>query len=304
MESNILLSLCIPTNGAAQWVIPALEAIYNQECNTSLFEVIITDNGADNTLADAVKKYQYSNLYYHKTNAKGFYNLVLAMEYGKGMFIKMLNHRSILLPGSIKEILNLINENKKEQPLIYFSDGKLGSQSYIKCDNFESFVSSMSYWSSWSAGISIWQKDISLLKKITYNKMFPNTSLIFEVRKQSQYLIWNKKYQNLQDDTGKGGYNIFKTFAVDYLDILTELRIQGRISIKTFNKIRKELYPFLRSFYYQTVINKSKYSFQTENVKEYICLYYSPIEYYAMILWSSLKYPLKEIRCFLKKILK
>ena len=36
--------------------------------------------------------------------------------------------------------------------------------------------------------------------------MFPNTSLIFEVRKQSQYLIWNKKYQNLQDDTGKGGY--------------------------------------------------------------------------------------------------
>ena len=63
MESNILLSLCIPTNGAAQWVIPALEAIYNQECDTSLFEVIITDNGADNTLADAVKKYQYSNLY-------------------------------------------------------------------------------------------------------------------------------------------------------------------------------------------------------------------------------------------------
>lgn len=296
MESNLLLSLCIPTNGAAQWVIPTLESIYNQHCDTNLFEVIITDNGDDNILAEALKKYQYPNLYYYKTNAKGFYNLILAMEYGKGIFIKMLNHRSILRPNSIQEILNLITENQNEQPLIYFSDGNLGKQSCIKCNNFESFVSSLSYWSSWSAGISIWQKDMPILKQLEYNKMFPNTSLIFEVRKQSQYLIWNKKYQDLQDDTRKGGYNIFKTFAVDYLDILTELRIKGRIKISTFNKIREDLYPFLRGFYYQTVVCKTQYTFQTENVKEYICLYYGPTKYYSMILWSYFRYPLKKIK--------
>ena len=46
-----LLSICIPTNGISKWILPTLEAIYSQNVDISLYEVVITDNGADSTLS-------------------------------------------------------------------------------------------------------------------------------------------------------------------------------------------------------------------------------------------------------------
>ena len=44
-EQRPVLSICLPTNGVVEWVIPTLESIYAQNVNFSLFEVVISDNG-------------------------------------------------------------------------------------------------------------------------------------------------------------------------------------------------------------------------------------------------------------------
>lgn len=69
--------------------------------------------------------------------------------------------------------------------------------------------------------------------------MFPNTSLLLNIRQESIYVICDEKYQNMQDEAGKGGYDLFHTFAVIFLDILSELRIDKRISELTFIFVKK-----------------------------------------------------------------
>ena len=61
MMNGLLLSICIPTNGASQWVLPCLDAIYSQGIDKSLFEVVITDNDIDSTLLSDLRPYECDN---------------------------------------------------------------------------------------------------------------------------------------------------------------------------------------------------------------------------------------------------
>lgn len=282
MDNELLLSICIPTNGVSKWVIPTLRAIYSQEVDTNLFEVIITDNGEHSTLADDLSVFRYENLHYIKTNDEGFLNLVTALKSGNGILRKMLNHRSIVIPGTIMHWLEVVDKYKKDKPIIYFSDNQLKKGGFINCPNINSFVYTLSYWASWSAGLSIWDIDVRALDTIKFNEMFPNTSLLLNVRKDSAYVICDEKYQNMQDETGKGGYDLFHTFAVTFLDILSELRIDNRISERTFIYVKKELLEFLFQWYKTLFYHKRRYSFIQGNIRNSILIYYSVSDYYRM----------------------
>ena len=61
---NPILSICLPTNGSVQWVIPTLRSVYEQGVDLSLFEVVITDNGENSKLAEALIDFDYPNLRY------------------------------------------------------------------------------------------------------------------------------------------------------------------------------------------------------------------------------------------------
>lgn len=274
-----LLSLCIPTNGNVKWVMNTLDSIYNQNCDLNIFEVIITDNGNSNELEQVISNQHYpKNLFYYRTKEQGFLNLISALKRGNGLYCKMLNHRSVLLPQVIQRWSDIINRYRDDKPTIYFTDNVLGKFQYKECPDFETFIQEMSYWTSWSAGIGIWDVDKPILDTIQYNEMFPNTSILFETRLNGKYIIWNEKYQEMQDETGKGGYNIYKTFAVDFLDIINDLRLRGRISIKTFIQIKVELYSFIKHWYNILNIDKNKYTFDTSDMEIYLNVYYSKNE--------------------------
>ena len=117
MDNNIVLTLCIPTNGAVEWVRNTVEGIYIQNCDESLFEVIVVDNGVDSSLGDIISTYNHQNLSYYKTDVEGFYNLIVALKYGKGTFIKVLNHRSILQPYSLRRMIEVIRRYERERPV-------------------------------------------------------------------------------------------------------------------------------------------------------------------------------------------
>ena len=117
VEDSVLLSLCIPTNGIVKWVIPVIDSIYAQQVDNALFEVVITDNGKADDLSKAIADYSYPNLHYYHTTSEGFTNQIDAFEKCSGMFCKMLNHRSRMLPGSIEKIITLV---KREQAYSLF----------------------------------------------------------------------------------------------------------------------------------------------------------------------------------------
>lgn len=305
MDSNeLLLSICIPTNGAVQWILPVLDSIFEQNVDQTKFEVVITDNGKDSELEKYIEKYPYDNLRYYKTDDEGFLNLVTSLKKGNGLYCKMLNHRSVLIPGSINNWLEMVEEFKEDQPIIYCTDGQLSFGDIKVCSNLDQFVKNMSYLTSWSAGIGFWKKDIPGITGISLNAMFPNSSLLFEIRQKSEYVIWNKKYQNMLDDSGKGGYNYFETFGVVYLDILNDLRIRNRISKSTFISVKHDLYAFLCRAYYKEVYHKSKHNYILDNVEENIVYYYGKSQFKwmkFMCIIRDLKRPFNPLINFLKK---
>lgn len=299
MDNQPILSLCIPTNGAVQWILPVLDSIYNQKYDLSKFEVVITDNGKDSQLARYLKDYDYPNLRYRVTTDEGFLNLVSSLKDGRGLFCKMINHRSVLEYGTIEEMIELVNRYKDSQPIIYCSDGNVKGPEMIECRNMDQFIANLSYRASWSAGIGFWRKDIEKIDSVELDTMFPNASLLLNLRKESQYVIWNKKYEQMGDDAGKGGYDLYYTFSVIFLDLINGLRERGCISLSTFVKVKSDLFGFLRGLYLNEVILPSNHTFILQNIPQSMDVYYGRIYYWKMVSGAWLRLPKIIVRRFL-----
>lgn len=282
MNDNLTLSICIPTNGVVRWVLPALESIYAQGCDTDRFEVVITDNGQGDELENAVAGLQYPNLTYRRTSSQGFLNIVDSLKLGRGLLCKVLNHREVLIPGAMQHWLDMAEKYRDGKPVIYCTCGHLNAGPLIECEDFDSFVAAMSYWSTWMGGLCVWDTDKPALESIEYDRMFPNTSLLFEMRQESRYVIDNIPFATQPDDRGKGGYNIFRTFAIDYLDILNALRKKGRISPGTFVKVKGELYGWLTDLYYKEVFSKSAHNYDLTDIDKSMEVYFTRAEYLKM----------------------
>lgn len=304
MDNQPILSLCIPTNGAVQWILPVLDSIYNQKYDLNKFEVVITDNGKDSQLASYLKNYDYPNLRYIPSSDEGFLNLVTSLKEGKGMFCKMINHRSVLEQGFIEEMIGLVNRYKDSQPIIYCSDGNVKGEEIIECKNIDQFIANLSYWASWSGGIGFWKKDIEKIDSVELDIMFPNASLLLNLRKESQYVIWNKKYEQMGDDAGKGGYDLFDTFAVHFLDIIKELLVDGRISRQTFNVVRNDLFGFLTVLYKNEAILPTKHTFILKDIKNSMQVYYGTFGYCRMVVKAYLLVPYEFCFALTRKVLK
>lgn len=295
-----LLSICLPTNGAVQWVIPTLRSVYEQGVDLSLFEVVITDNGEDSQLEEALIEFNYSNLRYIKTQDEGFLNLVTCLQMGNGLFCKMLNHRMVLLPGKLQKMINLVNKYKEDKPVIYFLNGNGKLPHTTECNNIDEFIYAMNVWVSWSAGVGFWDIDKSKLSSIELNEMFPNASLLFEHRLDSKYIIWNNIYGEMQDDSGKGGYDLFHTFGVVLNDLLFDLCKKKRITNTTFKYVKRKIFIFLQGLYYSEVLQgkESNHTFIIRNIRKSMSVYYGLTGYYYMVAREYLAYFKNKIKDF------
>lgn len=295
MENNVLLSICIPTNGVVEWVVPVIESIYAQDVPFDLFEVVVTDNGESTDLQKAVEKFSYSNFHYYKTQSKGFTNQIDCFRMANGVYRKMLNHRSCLLPNSLNKMIEIVNKYKDTKPVLYFAEGKTSNETFVECNNIDEFFKSLSYYVSWSAGVGVWNTDLEKLDTSKADNMFPHLIYMLDENLSDKYVIWNEPYERMADDSGKGGYDVFHTFAVHYLDIIKDLLEKGRIKESSFLFMKKELYIYLRQLYLFEVLLPTKHTYILRNIKESMAVYYSKADYYKMILWSLVRYPLRRI---------
>lgn len=302
MDRQPILSICIPTNGIVEWIIPVVESIYAQKVDNGLFEVVITDNGGKDDLEKALQAYDYPNLHYYKTTSQGFTNQVDAFEKCSGLFCKMLNHRSKILPGSIEKLITLVERYKEEKPILYCAEGNAKGGNIIECKNVDEFVRRLSFWVSWSAGTGAWKSDLEGVRERNVNKMFPHIVFLLGLREETKYVIWNEKYEVMGSDSGKGGYDLFHTFGVVLLDILNDLRIKEKISQNTFVSVKQDLYGFLRELYQSEVVLPTKHAYIIQNVAESMAVYYGRYYYWNMVLRAYVEVPKKCLKLFINKI--
>ncbi len=298
--NKILLSLCIPTNGVSEWVFPVLDSIYNQNADEELFEVVITDNGQNVEFKTKINEFAklHNNIVYKETNALPFLNEIESYKIARGELIKFVNHRTRLVDGTISKFFQFIKKNYNDKPILYFSNGVLNlSKTTHEYDSFDMFVKNLSYWSSWSTGMTIWKSDF---EKLTidvseYNELFPHTDILFYEKKRGKYIINNEIIFDEIPVNGipKAKYDLFYAFAVEYPGILIKLLMNKCISVDTFNNLKRDILDFIVELYIDYIIKKNKCSYDLSSFDESIKVFYSKREFKKNLYKKVLKNILK-----------
>ncbi len=276
-----LISLCIPTNGVVEWVLPVLNSIFEQGVSEELFEVVVTDNGTNEEFYHLMMAYRdkHTNILYEKTTALPFLNEIESYKRASGEFIKFLNHRTQLLPGALKEFLSFVQENLQEKPVVYFANGMLEMSREVRSySSFDEYVRNLSYWSSWSTGMGFWNKDFEKIPEDTvFNELFPHTTILFRERDRAHYIIDNREllYEMPSGNIPKGRYDLFHAFAVEYPGILCDLLRDGSISSQTFLQVKEDNLKFIAQLYNQYVIRKNPCSYDLSGFDRAIQVFYS-----------------------------
>lgn len=248
------LSLCLPTNGIAEWVFPVLDAIYEQNADTEQYEVVVTDNGDNQEFYVQMNAYaeMHRNLIYRKTNAPLFENQIEALRLASGEYLKFMNHRSILEPGAIQWMIELVKEMLDEKPIIFLSNGALGLYKREEYDDFDGFVCGLREYASWTTGVGVWRCDFEKIpENFVYNKISPHSDVLFAERHRNKYIIDDKVWSHEidSDQSKKGKYDLYKTFGCEEITITLHLFIDGDISADTLKYIIKSYEKCLAGFY-------------------------------------------------------
>lgn len=276
LDDRPLVSLCIPTNGVVEWVVPVIDSIISQlnENNNDKIEIVIEDNGDNKFFREVIKTYQerYSVLNYFKSNSDGFMCQIDCFNDARGHFIKLINHRAMIKEGMLDYLIDVISREINLKSVIFFSNGHVPDR---VCSDFDEFVCNLSYWSSWSGGLGFWKDNINL-KELNTNVFFPHLCVLFSNKKHNKYIIDGKR---IFDEVEKGHakkstYNIFYVFGVVYPAILSSLIIDESINIETFNSIKKALEGFLIDQHINFKLLKHTASYDLTHEKDYMSAYF------------------------------
>lgn len=288
---NTILSLCMPTNGVVEWVFPVLDSIFEQGCNSDDFEVIITDNGDNAEFKKRIKEYGLShrNLHYYETKALPFINEIESYKRANGQLFKFVNHRTKLVKGALQRLIDFAKYNAEKKPIIYFSNGVLEreNKSYAY-ETFDDFVRNLSYWSSWSTGMTIWKEDFEHLPEDvqSFNELFPHTNVLFAERTRGEYIIDNSVIfdEMPQGKKPKGAYDLYYAFGVDYPGIILDLLRDGDITADTFKVVLDGNLEFIAGLYFQYNIRKEYCSYDLSGLGDMYCVFYRKHELMVALL--------------------
>lgn len=277
--SECLLSLCIPTNGIIEWVIPVLDSIFSQNVNEELFEVCISDNGNSKEFEEIIQKYKskYNNIKYQKTKNKLFSNEIDCYKMANGVFIKFVNHRTHLCNGKLNYLLDFVSKNMLNKPLVYFSNGALNNRKCQCFKDFDKYIRELGIYTTWSTGMAFWKEDFNKLIDLDFNSLFPHTNILFNKIIERDYIIDDSiilcEPEKL-DMKKKGNYDVYYAFLVEFIKIIQKYLKKNIITIETYKKLKKDTLHFCLNLYIDYNILKRPNSYDVTHFRDNYSIYY------------------------------
>lgn len=282
----MLLSICIPCFKRINEVRNTLISIYSENSDVSLdnYEVVISDNDPDSEIEDLLSEFPYPNLKYHKTKCEGFMNSYYVLTYAAGDFLKLHNSQSLFRKGALKSIIEDIKKAKATNDYIFYTNGMLNNNNILVFQDYNSFMSTLSFWSSWSNGFCIWKKQFDIIKNCQLNKLFPHTSLFLAQSNAPTYYINDKYLFEVQRIPKRGGHNKFAAFTLDYPYLIDKHYKQGKISKHTKNIIFRGLITqMLPTLLFNKYIARIE-CFEISGYRKNISIYFPWVAYWLTFL--------------------
>lgn len=267
-----LVSICIPTYKRPQILRMTIDSILSEEISDKLLDICITDDSETDETNEVIDKYfsKVPNLSYKRTKCKDYLNIIEALKFGNGYFLKLHNDYSRFKKGELPKLVDIIKNTDMNNSVLFFSMGSLGKDIHIvKENNLDSFLYRIKIGSTWATSFGIWKSDFDevLNRQPVISTMFPHTSILYKLHYKKCFIIDNGSYVENIPLESKGGYNLPNTFVNGHLEMLKKLKDMDIISKKTYNKIEYETLKFTALWYNDTYYHPEilKFSFEDKD---------------------------------------
>lgn len=284
-----LLSICIPTYNRSEILDRTLNELFaNPNFDNEIIEVIVSDNCSTDNTQEIVQKYPFVKYYRNKKNSS-FFNLTTVLSYATGKYIRLFNDTFFFKFDALSKMIERIRFHENENCNLFFYPNFLHNKNTCKkIDNISSFFFECSFNTTWTASIGFWKKDFdSIIDKDKYSSLhFPQLKWMYDiVRNGKETVIYFEDLFDVITPQKKGGYNVFKTFVKDYLDIIKKEKISFfTYELEKYRLCRYFIYPWLVTL----LINEDdNYIFETKNVFKIIInkYWYEPYLYPILLLF-------------------
>jgi glycosyltransferase involved in cell wall biosynthesis len=307
MIHSPLLTICIPTFNRSKYLKKTLDSIVKQKIfiESNQVQVVISDNASsDDTrlICDEFVKAYTTKVVYH-CNQENILDLNFekALSLGSGDFLKLNNDTLVHKDGSLEEILKNIQQNINEKPVLYYANGLIKNYKDLLCNDLNSFISRTSFNTTWIGAFGIWREDY--LDFTDFNRaatsQLVQVDVLFRMIAKGKNILINNNIlmQSIQPEK-KGGYNIFKIFVENYLNILESNYKAGLVNYSTlYNEKSKLMIHLIVPWYLNLLSNKSNLGFVHEKSFSII---FNKYKYHPYLLIGILYYFLRIPYHFIK----
>lgn len=280
--SGILLSICIPTYNSSNHLRNALNSIVKQDGFDQRCEIVISDNNSSDDTAQMVHNEfvcQYNNIRYYSNNTNiGDENFIKVMNYAEGKYIKLHSDKWCFIDHKLSDLLNHLDQSEHNVICLLNKDSNSTHAGAIQCNDFNEFVSIVSYLCTWITGMIYKKSSYENLKdKERYVSLqLAQTDILFRLLRNGSSLIIDGKILTEQPREPRGGYNFFEVFICNYLSLYDDYLNNGLLNPKTYKMEKAKLLKYHILPWYTEVIlmNSRKHKFHANKDANKIILKY------------------------------
>jgi acetyltransferase-like isoleucine patch superfamily enzyme len=272
----MLLSICIPTRNRAETLRASLISIVSQKefANRNDIEIVVSDNASTDCtqrIVDSVAQNFRSKIIY-KRNLKNKFdrNFEIALNHGRGDFLKLANDSLQWQSGSLAKLIDVVEATKDTKPQLVFTNTNAETDDLALVKNADELLKSASYHLTWIGSFGIWKSDLDELDNFSryasLQLVVVDVAMRFITKKQLG-IIDNRLHFKVIEHGAKHGYNIAQVFGTNYLHILNQFSDY----IKCATMIREKervLISHILPYYYD-----DRHDFDRSNIKDDFAIY-------------------------------
>lgn len=269
-----LLTIAFPTYNRCEILDRALgHLLGDPDFDNSLIEVLVSDDASTDHTVEVVAKYPTVRYHRNPKNVK-FGNHTVVMGLANGKYVKLQNDTSTFRPGTLKLMLQKLQEAERDNMNIFFANSLINlKHGEVVVHNSSEFLDVVSFYVSWSVNFGMWKADFDQIQD-------PNKFIESQIQQVDWGLSGCDKGRKTKIVAGdffdvvnvkkKASYNLFDAFVNKYLAILRYHNIKGWA-------LEKEKYRLFRYFildWYFRLKRDKEYQYDTTNqntiiIKEY-----------------------------------
>jgi len=246
---HMLLSICIPTKNRASTLQKSLQSIVSQDVFTTRpdIEIVVCDNASDDDTASVVHEFAHrfqGRIRYHR-NATDIedVNFEQALRHGAGEYLKLANDSLNWLPGSLEQMLRLVEMTVPLKPTLFFlNQSRPTAESFTEIHDVDALLQTLSYHITWIGGFGIWKTQLQEMPDFSRRsalKLVQVDALLRLMHTNPMAYVCNLPMFQIIPSGPKGGYNIAEVFGKNYLSILKDF--EKKIPNSTMAMLKKEV---------------------------------------------------------------